>query len=695
METDRIENAGSTTQSEQFSENAYYGGTEAITEDDGGESDTPPEMDAKNSCSSDSASSLKPQNARTPRIQRMSMKANNPAMKTSVNSVSVRKTGTKESIDRSTCSTVVGSTYGDSSQCQRRRRQGSDLSAMSHCSEGSENRHDQSHNNIHKVEESGGEDDGEPSDEGERQVSPRIRRISFPGKPKAAPSHPEKDTSGEGPEEGDQPATEHPCDADKSVEAAEGLSSIQPPPLSVSGSQTSSSLSAPEELEDDPSVEAQEATDKSRGGDAHNDNDAASSSSSDDEIVYHLDDSSSESEHLGSLQIVDSTMNLFGASDDDDSTTRKNRNQRNTPQVRSWHQRRREYFSPEFKRMCVKNFNTCRLICGKIVNNVWVQNFIVFLIIANALFMGVSTFDFVDGDPRRRMVFDRLDLAFLIAFTFESAFQLIFHGRNLFEDGWLTFDFLVVILSWCFASMQVFRTMRSFRLIARVQILRQLIEALMEACPRLTGIMFLFLLIMYIYAVMITVLFGEMWEKGQTEKDYFSRLDTTLFTLFQMITLDWASIVREVMVVYPLSWAIFSTYLSFTSFILFSLVIGVVCDAVSAIEHDANLVEILEQKEQAHQRIMRLQHQVDYLKKQQKSVLASVQIVLDEIVEQERKARLNPRESRSRFVLEKPQAQLNMDATDRKWVKSDSSSDDGGYGETTAAVIQQHLSAFG
>jgi hypothetical protein len=287
--------------------------------------------------------------------------------------------------------------------------------------------------------------------------------------------------------------------------------------------------------------------------------------------------------------------------------------------------------SPSARSKVFKGFNRYRLICGKIVNDYRVQQMIVFLIVLNALQMGLSTFDFVDENPEIKNVFEKLDLAFLIVFTVEIVFQLIYHGYHLFQDGWLFFDFIIVIMSWSLTGMQVFRTLRTLRLIARVESLKKLIQALVESLPRVTGILFLFALIMYIYGVLCTVLFGDLYERGLTKDNYFSRLDYTLFTLFQMITLDWAKIVREVMAVYPFSWAVFSTYLSFTSFILFSLIIAVVCDAVSVVEHDANLVEMLEKKDNAQERILKLQQRVDFLKKEQLSVLGSVQDVLKEL----------------------------------------------------------------
>ena len=144
--------------------------------------------------------------------------------------------------------------------------------------------------------------------------------------------------------------------------------------------------------------------------------------------------------------------------------------------------------TPAFKSSLIKTINAVRRICGKIVNHPMVQHFIIFLIILNALQMGIATFNFVDHNPEVASVFDSVDQAFLIVFTVEISLQLIFHGPNLFRDGWLTFDLTIVICSWVFGSLQVFRTLRALRLIGRVKTLKRLCEALMEAVPRLTGI---------------------------------------------------------------------------------------------------------------------------------------------------------------------------------------------------------------
>lgn len=643
------------TSQEAHTEEAFYDASESHPDEDYSEIDTGAHrelemQDLKSSRSPLSVGASETKPIRTSRRQRMSMKANSNIKKTTLGGLAFRKSGTKESIG-STCSTVVGSTFGDGSY-HRRMRQGSDLSALSHCTEVSE----RSPHTVTSVHDNSSSDESEEEESlrDMHQISPRIRKISIQENAESPVSFQASDLTSKSRTSdltGDNSEREEHQTDQPDTEGKVGEDDDNPTPhpsLCVPGRQSSSSLSKVEDVQND----------------ANDD-----SSSSDDEIAYDFD-SSSES---GSIEISGSSAAL-----DADSTGRDAGNKSSKDG---------QFFSPAFRTTFNKQVNTIRLICGKIVNHPYVQNCIVFLIIMNALQMGLATFDFVDEDPHRQALFEKVDLAFLVVFTVESAFQLTFHGTKLFKDGWLTFDFLIVLFSWCFASssLQVFRTIRTLRLVARVKLLRKLLEALMEVMPRLTGILFLFILIMYIYAVMITVLFGDMWKRGLTSDDYFSRLDTTLFTLFQMITLDWANIVREVMEVYPLSWAIFSTYLSFTSFILFSLVIGVVCDAVSCIEHDANLAERLEKKKDSQVRILRLQHQVDYLKKQQTSVLASVQTVVDRIVEQERFSLQNSGGARVVWS-KKTQERMTEDSEIRS---------KGEYGETTDAVINQHLSAFG
>lgn len=121
---------------------------------------------------------------------------------------------------------------------------------------------------------------------------------------------------------------------------------------------------------------------------------------------------------------------------------------------------------------------------GRIVNDQGFQIFIVILILINSLLIGVSTFDFVEDDPAVGSAFRMLDFAFLIVFTIELVMQFLYHGYNLFLDGWLVFDLWIVIMSWGLESISVlralrlrsFRIFRVFRLTSRIRALRRLVE---------------------------------------------------------------------------------------------------------------------------------------------------------------------------------------------------------------------------
>ena len=112
-----------------------------------------------------------------------------------------------------------------------------------------------------------------------------------------------------------------------------------------------------------------------------------------------------------------------------------------------------------------------------------------------------------------------------------------------------------------------------------------IVEALINVLPRIFAVGCLLFLIFYIYAVMMTSSFKSLYEDGYLDEDYFGRLDKTLFTLFQVMTMDsWSSITKQVQQVYPWAWVHFISFELLSSFIVINLVIAVICDAVSDVQ---------------------------------------------------------------------------------------------------------------
>lgn len=197
--------------------------------------------------------------------------------------------------------------------------------------------------------------------------------------------------------------------------------------------------------------------------------------------------------------------------------------------------------------------------------------------------LGVGTYPFVKDNPDRARKFDTTDQVFLILFTVELAMQFIYRGFHLFTDGWLIFDFIIIVMSWSFSELQIvraFRIFRAFRLITRVKVLQNLVTALFSVVPRIGAITLLLFLIFFIFAILMT----SLWKNLPLETGYFARLDATFFTLFQILTLDeWAGIAREVMAIQSWAWLPIIAFVIITAFIVINLIIAVICDAISAL----------------------------------------------------------------------------------------------------------------
>lgn len=255
-----------------------------------------------------------------------------------------------------------------------------------------------------------------------------------------------------------------------------------------------------------------------------------------------------------------------------------------------------------------------RAISGRIVENEIFQSTILVLILVNAIMMGIGTYDFVEENEKIDNLFTTVDSVFLIIFTIELCLQFIYRGFYLFKDGWLVFDFVTVVASWSFSQFQViraFRVFRALRLITRIKVLKNLVVALLSVLPRVGAIISLMLLVFYIFAVMFTQLFKQ-YELSQR---YFVRLDWTFLTLFQMVTLDWAEISRELMEQVP--WARYPiiAFILISSFIVYNLIVAVLCDAIFVLHEMKNPPEedeVSDFEEEVH----RLQKRVDDLTSQ-------------------------------------------------------------------------------
>jgi voltage-gated sodium channel len=192
--------------------------------------------------------------------------------------------------------------------------------------------------------------------------------------------------------------------------------------------------------------------------------------------------------------------------------------------------------------------------CGKLVNNKGVQWAVTFLLIVNAILMGVTTFDFVKKNETLETQLEYFDVSLLVPFTIEFLLQFFYLGKELRKDLWLVFDGVIVVLFWAFMgaasvefldAIQIFRV---FALVSRLDPLKKLVSAAAKTIPKMGAIVLIVFMFFYVFAVFYTNLYAGLYEEGYLDWDYFGRLDFTFVTLFQFVTLDsWTTVARQVM----------------------------------------------------------------------------------------------------------------------------------------------------
>merc|ERR1711923_92726 len=156
-------------------------------------------------------------------------------------------------------------------------------------------------------------------------------------------------------------------------------------------------------------------------------------------------------------------------------------------------------------------------------------------------------------------------------------------------------------------------------------------SALFCVMPRLGAILTLLCLFFYVFGVMFTEIF--MVSEASDELDdeachyYFDTLHHSLFTLFQMLTLEWAAVARSCIDEYSWAWAPIVIFVMITSFIVFNLIVAVVCDAVSELHESRTEKEFIEktvlqrkQMEDLEVRIKSLSTEVNSLVKNQERI---------------------------------------------------------------------------
>ncbi len=225
----------------------------------------------------------------------------------------------------------------------------------------------------------------------------------------------------------------------------------------------------------------------------------------------------------------------------------------------------------------------------RIRSNKAFELFVVSVIIASALLVGVKTYEL---EPSSRSIILWLDLLITIIFVTEITIRFIGepNKREFFRKGWNVFDTLVVTISLIPIDnsdlVLVARLVRVFRVLRMISIipeLRMLLASLLKALPQLGYVVLLMFIIFYIYAAIGATLFESI------NPVLWGDIAISMLTLFRVMTFeDWTDVMYETMAVYPLSWVFYLSFIFFTAFAFLNMVIGIVVNVMND-EHDKML----------------------------------------------------------------------------------------------------------
>ncbi|HWO42847.1 MAG TPA: ion transporter [Candidatus Eisenbacteria bacterium] len=218
-----------------------------------------------------------------------------------------------------------------------------------------------------------------------------------------------------------------------------------------------------------------------------------------------------------------------------------------------------------------------------ITESAFFRRAVTFLILLNALIVGLETYPEVQRDYGS--VLESADRVILGLFTVELFLRFL--GARppveFFRSGWNVFDLVIVAVGYLpssqfFTVARLFRILRVLRAVSAMPDLQKVVAALLRSLPSLGHIVALLALLMYVYAAVGTSMFGE------AAPQHFGTLHRSLLTLFSVITLEgWVEVMGEVEPHAPAAWIYFVTFILFGTFVAMNFFVGVIVNNLQSV----------------------------------------------------------------------------------------------------------------
>ncbi len=223
--------------------------------------------------------------------------------------------------------------------------------------------------------------------------------------------------------------------------------------------------------------------------------------------------------------------------------------------------------------------------CKAIADSPRFQLFIFGVILANAVVLGLETYDGIAREVGGTLT--TLNDVFLGIFVIEIAIRIAAHGRrpqDYFKNGWNLFDFAVIGGAFLpglredATALRVLRLLRIVRVVSLFPDLRFLIRGMVRSLPPIASMAMLTSLLIYIYGILGWIFFAD------TEPDHWGDIGEAMLSLFIVLTLEsWPEIMGAVIDVHPWAWIYFVSYVLIASFLLINMVIAILINSLEEV----------------------------------------------------------------------------------------------------------------
>ncbi|KAL2094943.1 hypothetical protein ACEWY4_009662 [Coilia grayii] len=183
------------------------------------------------------------------------------------------------------------------------------------------------------------------------------------------------------------------------------------------------------------------------------------------------------------------------------------------------------------------------------------DQFILFVVLFNTATLVAQTFENVA--VRAAWFMSAIDGAFISIYLMEFVLKFMVWGFLYFKNPWNNIDFCIIFVSMIdfilpfvktgnvsdntsavFQFLKIFkgiRAVRAFRVLRTVKFLQSLMT-IVSTCIQSLQSMGAIIILMFTFLLMFAVIFREMF--SQSDPEHFGTMFKTIFTLFQLLTLD-------------------------------------------------------------------------------------------------------------------------------------------------------------